>query len=105
MNLRFHFLQEISVVTNHASNQVSNQVKALIFNDLESIVAFTNEVSNEVSNEVHEQVYSILNAVLHDKVEDILKIPEVKRDPTQMYKITAAGRRLLNLLYREPFKR
>jgi len=33
-------------------------------------VAFTNEVSNEV----HEQVYSILNAVVHDKVEDILTI-------------------------------
>jgi len=104
-------------------------------------VAFTNEVSNEV----HEQVYSILNAVVHDKVEDILTIvqnyskskeilegigltnqtknrnkyldplievgwigmlnPEVKRDPTQMYKITAAGRKLLNLLNREPFKR
>ena len=104
-------------------------------------MAFTNEVSNEV----HEQVYSILNAVVHDKVEDILTIvqnyskskeilegigltnqtknrnryldpllevgwigmlnPEVKRDPTQMYKITAAGRKLLNLQNREPFKR
>ena len=63
-----------SVVINQVSNHAINPVKALVFNDLESIVAFTNEVSNEVSNEAYHQASSILHVVVHEKVFDILKM-------------------------------
>ena len=39
-------------VSDQVSDQVSNQVNGLVFNDLDSILAFTNQVSNQVSNQV-----------------------------------------------------
>ena len=41
-----YFLTTLSAIV---SNQVSNQVKMLVFNDLENIIAYTNEVSDQVS--------------------------------------------------------
>ena len=64
-----YFLTTLSAI-------VSNQVKMLVFNDLGSIVTYTNEVSdqvsNEVSNETRDQASSIINIAVHEKVMDIL---------------------------------
>ena len=101
---------------NQVSNQVSNEVSEETRDQACSIINIA----------VHEKVIDILNFVQnYTKSKEILEgigltnqtknrkkyldslieygwigmlNPEVKTDPTQMYKITVTGRRLLNLL-------
>ena len=57
----------------HESDQVSNQVNDLLFNNIKDIVAFCNQASNQASNQADGQVLKILNSEVHSKVTDILR--------------------------------
>ena len=67
---------KIDQANDGASNQVSNGVNTLNFNNIEEVIAFSNGASNQASNGVNDgasdQVKAILATELHDKVEGLI---------------------------------
>jgi ATP-dependent DNA helicase RecG len=58
----------------HESSQVSNQARSLTFSNIEDIIAFCNQAGNQADNQASDQASEVVNAEIHTRVADILKI-------------------------------
>lgn len=75
-----YVLVTLSALFESRSNQVSNGVNRLLFNDLEDLVAYgveagnqaSNQVSNQVSNQAMATATEVLSSEMHDKVYPLL---------------------------------
>ena len=68
-----------AVVSDHESDQVSDQVMSLNFSNLNDLLFYCNQVSNQVSDQVSDQVNAIINAHFGVLAWDILR--SIKNHP------------------------